>query len=303
MKLDRLIGIIATLQQKKQVTAPYLAEKFEVSRRTILRDIDDICKAGIPIVTTQGMGGGISIMEGFSLDTTVFTREELSAIFTGLKTLDTLLPASQAGRLASKLGSESAVALSDYMMIDLSSFYRDSLAEKMEQIKQAIETHRCITFHYYYSKGEADKRIEPYMILFKWSNWYVFGYCKERQDFRMYKLRQLWELKVTDEIFSLREIPEERKQFGSFMTDDYLITAIYDPSVKYRLVEEYGPNCFTVMEDGRLYTKWGFTDPNRAISWFLGFGDQVVVTAPPEFMETFRIQLRKMNALYSEGDT
>lgn len=303
MKLDRLIGIIATLQQKKQVTAPYLAEKFEVSRRTILRDIDDICKAGIPIVTTQGMGGGISIMDGFSLDTTVFTREELSSIFAGLKTLDTLLPSSNAGRLASKLGGDSAIALTDYMMIDLSSFYRDSLAEKMEQIKQAIETHRCITFHYYYSKGEADKRIEPYMILFKWSNWYVFGYCKERQDFRMYKLRQLWELKVTDEIFSLREIPEERKQFGSFMTDDYLITAIYDPSVKYRLVEEYGPNCFTVMEDGRLYTKWGFTDPNRAISWFLGFGDQVVVTDPPEFVETFRIQLQKMNALYSEGDT
>lgn len=302
MKLDRLIGIIATLQQKKQVTAPYLAEKFEVSRRTILRDIDDICKAGIPIVTTQGMGGGISIMDGFSLDTTVFTREELSAIFTGLKTLDTLLPASQAGRLASKLGGESAVALSDYMMIDLSSFYRDSLAEKMEQIKQAIETRRCITFHYYYSKGEADKRIEPYMILFKWSNWYVFGYCKERQDFRMYKLRQLWELKVTDEVYSIQEIPEERKQFGSFMTDDYMITAIYDPSVKYRLVEEYGPNCFTVMEDGRLYAKWGFTDPNRAISWFLGFGDQVVVTDPPEFVEKIRTQLQKISVLYSEHD-
>ena len=302
MKLDRLIGIITTLQQKKQVTAPYLAEKFEVSRRTILRDIDDICKAGIPIVTTQGMGGGISIMDGFSLDTTVFTRDELAAIFAGLKTLDTLLPASQAGRLASKLGGDSAVALSDYMMIDLSSFYRDSLAEKMEQIKQAIETRRCITFHYYYNKGEADKRIEPYMILFKWSNWYVFGYCKERQDFRMYKLRQLWELKVTDEVYSLREIPEERKQFGYFMTDDYLITAIYAPSVKYRLVEEYGPNCFTVMEDGRLYTKWGFTDPNRAISWFLGFGDKVVVTDPPEFVEIFRNQLQKMNALYSEGD-
>lgn len=302
MKLDRLIGIITTLQQKKQVTAPYLAEKFEVSRRTILRDIDDICKAGIPIVTTQGMGGGISIMDGFSLDTTVFTRDELAAIFAGLKTLDTLLPASQAGRLASKLGGDSAVALSDYMMIDLSSFYRDSLAEKMEQIKQAIETRRCITFHYYYNKGEADKRIEPYMILFKWSNWYVFGYCKERQDFRMYKLRQLWELEVTEEIYTIREIPANKKQFGSFMTDNYLITAIYDPSVKYRLVEEYGPHSFTVMEDGRLYAKWGFTDPNRAISWFLGFGDKVVVTDPPEFVEIFRNQLQKMNALYSEGD-
>lgn len=90
MKIDRLIGIITTLQQKKIVTAPYLAEKFEVSRRTINRDIEDICKAGIPIVTTQGVNGGISIMDGFSLDTTVFTEQELAAIFTGLKSLDSV---------------------------------------------------------------------------------------------------------------------------------------------------------------------------------------------------------------------
>ena len=90
MKMDRLIGIITTLQQRKTVTAPYLAEKFEVSRRTINRDIAAICKAGIPIVTTQGANGGISIMDGFSLDTTVFTERELAAIFTGLKSFDSV---------------------------------------------------------------------------------------------------------------------------------------------------------------------------------------------------------------------
>ena len=90
MKIYRLIGIITTLQQQKTVTAPYLAEKFEVSRRTINRDIEDICRAGIPLVTTQGAGGGISIMEGFSLDTTVFTKQELAAILTGLKSLDSI---------------------------------------------------------------------------------------------------------------------------------------------------------------------------------------------------------------------
>jgi predicted DNA-binding transcriptional regulator YafY len=77
MKIDRLIGIITVLQQNKKVTAPYLADKFEVSRRTINRDIEDICRAGIPIVTMQGADGGISIMDGFNLDTTVFTIEEL----------------------------------------------------------------------------------------------------------------------------------------------------------------------------------------------------------------------------------
>lgn len=105
MKIDRLIGIIAILQQNKKVTAPYLAEKFEVSRRTINRDIEDICRAGIPIVTTQGSNGGISLMEGFSLDTTVFTQQELAAILTGLKTLDSVSQMPKLELLAGKLGS------------------------------------------------------------------------------------------------------------------------------------------------------------------------------------------------------
>ncbi len=129
MRLNRLIGIIATLQQKGKVTAPYLAEKFEVSRRTINRDIEDICRAGIPIITTQGVGGGISIMDGFSIDTTVFTEEELQSVFTGLKSLDSVLGTSKSKLIRNKLGG--TVTVADDMIIDLSSFYKDSLSEKI----------------------------------------------------------------------------------------------------------------------------------------------------------------------------
>ena len=182
MKIDRLIGIITTLQQQKFVTAPYLAEKFEVSRRTINRDIEDICKAGIPIVTTQGVNGGISIMEGFALDTTIFTEQELSAIFAGLKSLDSVSNTASAEKLAQKIGGSQAISIADHMVIDLASFYKDDLAEKIDTIKQAIQESKCISFHYCYNKGEADKIIEPYLIVFKWSDWYVFGFCKERQE-------------------------------------------------------------------------------------------------------------------------
>ena len=91
-------------------------------------------------------------------------------------------------------------------------------------------------FHISYcdNKGEADKQIEPYLIVFKWSDWYVFGFCKERQDFRMYKLRRLWDLQITDESFGVRDITEEQMQFGSHMTDDYVITVVCGASVKYR---------------------------------------------------------------------
>lgn len=298
MKIDRLIGIITTLQQKKTVTAPYLAEKFEVSRRTINRDIEDICKAGIPIVTTQGNNGGISIMEGFSLNTTVFTEQELTAIFTGLKSLDSVSNSASAEKLAQKIGGSSAIRLADNMIIDLSSFYKDDLAAKIEKIKAAIKESKCIIFHYCYNKGEADKLIEPYLIVFKWSDWYVFGFCKERQDFRMYKLRRLWNLQITEETFVVRDIPEEKKQFGSHMTDDYIITAVYDFSVKYRLVEEYGPNSFTELEDGSLYTEWGFTKPEMAIEWFLSFGNKVKVLAPPEMVDQMKSVLDSIKNLY-----
>lgn len=298
MKIDRLIGIITTLQQKKTVTAPYLAEKFEVSRRTINRDIADICKAGIPIVTTQGANGGISIMDGFSLDTTVFTEQEIAAIFTGLKSLDSVSNSASAEKLAQKIGGSSAIRLADNMVIDLSSFYKDDFAAKINDIKQAIKESKCITFHYCYNKGEADKQIEPYLIVFKWSDWYVFGFCKERQDFRMYKLRRLWDLKITEESFVVREIPEEKRQFGSHLTDDYVITAVYDASVKYRLVEEYGHNSFTEQEDGSLYTEWGFSRPDDAVEWFLGFGNKVKVLAPPEMVERMKTALDSIKKLY-----
>ncbi len=297
MKIDRLIGIITTLQQKKTVTAPYLAEKFEVSRRTINRDLEDICRAGIPLVTKRGAGGGISIMEGFSLDTTVFTKQELEAIFVGLQSLDSVSDMESAKKLAQKFGGDTG-KLADHMLIDLSSFYKDDLAVKLEKIKLAIRESRCITFHYCYPKGEADKRVEPYRIVFKWSDWYVFGFCKERQDFRMYKLRRLWDLNVTDEAFAAREIPKEKLRFGSHITDDDRIAAVYDPSVKYRLVEEYGHASFTEQEDGSLFAEWGFTTQEGALSWFLSFGDKVKVLSPPEMVERMKKALDDAKNLY-----
>ncbi len=299
MKIYRLIGIITTLQQKKNVTAPYLAEKFQVSRRTINRDIEDICKAGIPLVTTQGAGGGISIMDGFSLDTTVFTKQELEAIFTGLKSIDSVSHSASGENLARKIGKSPAVQVSGHMLIDLASHYKDDLASKLELIKSAIETSSCIAFRYYYEKGEADKLIEPCLAVFKWSDWYVFGFCRQRQDFRMYKLRRLWNLQITQEHFSPREIPEEKTRFGSHMTDDYIVAAVYDPCVKYRLVEEYGPDCFTRQEDGRLYTEWGFTTKEQALEWFLGFGIRVKVLEPGEMVDLMKEALDAARALYS----
>ena len=298
MKLDRLIGILMVLQKEGGATAPELAFRFEVSRRTIHRDIEDLCKAGIPIVTTQGTGGGIRLMEDYALDAAMFSREELSAFLAGLKSLDSVAQSPDTQRLAIRMGSTADESIS----IDLSSFYRDDLADKISRIRNAIRENRCIIFTYYYDKGEDEKLIEPYQVVYQWSDWYVFGFCPKRQEFRLYKLRRLWNLSVGEERFAPRKVPETSKKLGSHMTDDYMVTAIFEPEAKYRLVEEYGPNCFSVEADGRLLLRRGFNTQEAAVRWFIGFASQVCVLDPPEMVDWMRREINKMAAKYTEPD-
>lgn len=181
MKLDRLMGILTILLQNERVTAPFLAEKFEVTRRTIGRDIDTLCAAGIPVVTHQGMGGGISIAEGFKLDKSILTSGELLEM------------------------------ISPPVVIDLASYYKDSLTEKIEILKKAILDRHLVKFDYHYKKGESHRVIEPYLVVFQWASWYVFGFCLEREDWRMFKLNRLQGLVACDERYEVREIPRDRR--------------------------------------------------------------------------------------------
>ena len=296
MKIDRLIGIVAVLQRGRKVTAPYLAEKFEVSRRTINRDIEDLCRAGIPVVTEQGGGGGISLADGFALDTTVFTRSELAALIAGARSLDSVTRGGGGGRLALKLAGGEPVE--GDISVDLASFYGDSLSEKIALLRSAISERMSVRFRYYYAKGEEDKLVEPYKLVFRWSDWYLFGFCPERDDFRLYKLRRLWQLSTCNGVFEPREVPGGKLNFGSNMTDAYMVTAVFDPSVKYRLIEMYGPGDFTERSDGMLVMTHGFADPETAASWLLGFGGRATVTSPPELRELLRDTARAIFEKY-----
>ena len=133
MELDRLLGILTVLLQNDRVTARSLAEKFEVNRRTIERDIDALCQAGIPVVTCQGAGGGISIAEGFKLDKSVLTADELSGIFAALKCIGSVLPQSNVERTIDKLHANAVISMREPIIIDLSSHYKGRLSEKIDK--------------------------------------------------------------------------------------------------------------------------------------------------------------------------
>ncbi len=283
MKLDRLLGILTILLQNDCVTAPALAKKFEVNRRTIGRDVDALCQAGIPVITRQGAGGGLSIAEGFKLDKSVLTAAELSGIITALKGLGSVSEQSKIERTLDKLHarSEAVVSLREPIVIDLAAHYKGQLTGKIELIRRAVFESRPIEFDYYYEKGESRRRIEPYFVVFQWASWYVFGFCLHRQDWRMFKLLRLWNLCVCDESFAPREIPPARRDFNASFPDDIKLVALFEKSERYRLIEAYGLDCYTETGDG-LRLEIGFTNREFMLGWLLGFGGRVKVLEPDD---------------------
>ncbi len=181
---------------------------FEVSRRAINRDIEDICKAGIPLITHQGYGGGISIADGYKIDKSLFTEDELQTILAGLKGIDTVSRASNQVKLLDKFSSKAhRVSPKDTIIIDLASHYQIPLTQKIEAIKQAISRKISLDFSITI-KGRAETQSRTYHLVFKWSAWYVFAYCLDRMDYRLFKLNRLWDLELTEESYLPARFPQ-----------------------------------------------------------------------------------------------
>ena len=286
MKMDRMIGILSILLQKEKTTVAELAEIFEVSRRTISRDIDSICQAGIPICTLQGAGGGIRIMDGYRMERTLFTSKDMSTILAGLRSLDSVSGSSYYRQLMEKLQpGASFVRGKEPVLIDLSSWDRYSVSSKIQIFQEAIENKQMVSFLYCAPKGEGKRIIEPYYLVFRWSAWYVWGWCTKRRDFRLFKLNRMDVLIKTDQTFEGREAPPPDLSAERNTALEIEIKALFSRKQKWRLAEEFGMDCFQEMEDGRLLFEGVYTDMEHLVRWLLTFGDEAEVLEPEEVRE------------------
>ena len=302
MKIDRLIGILSVLLQEEKTTAPELAERFEVSKRTINRDIEDLCKAGIPIRTSQGTGGGISIMDGYRMDRTILTSKDMQMILAGLRSLDSVSGSSYYGQLMEKIqaGSSEFITGRDSILIDLSSWYRDSLAPKIETIQDAIGDRRLIKFRYYAPTGESTRTVEPYYLVFRWSSWYLWGWCLKRKDFRLFKLNRMDGVQKTGKTFECRDATMPDLSNERIFPGGIKVKALFDADQKWRLVEEFGSSCFTETDDGRLLFTADYTDMDNLITWIMTFGDKAEVLEPKEARKKIALMVQKMTTIYKE---
>ena len=302
MKIDRLIGILSVLLQEEKTTAPELAKRFEVSRRTINRDIEALCKAGIPIQTTQGVGGGISIMSGYRMDRTILTSRDMQMILAGLRSLDSVSGSGYYGQLMEKIqaGSSELVSGRESILIDLSSWYKNTLSPKISMIQDAIENRNLLKFKYFAPSGESERTIEPYYIVFKWSSWYVYGWCKKRKDFRLFKLNRMDNVKVSDKTFECRNVPLPDMSAELMYPRNIKVKALFDADMKWRLVEEFGTKCYSETEDGMLLFTADYSDMDNLVSWMLTFGDKVEVLEPVEVRERLKEMADKMIKMYGK---
>ncbi|MBP5529287.1 MAG: YafY family transcriptional regulator [Lachnospiraceae bacterium] len=302
MKIDRLIGILSILLQKEIVTAPELAEHFEVSRRTINRDIEDLCKAGIPIQTTQGVGGGISIMSGYRMDRTILTSRDMQMILAGLRSLDSVSGSSYYSQLMEKIqaGSSELVSGKESVLIDLSSWYKATLAPKISMIQDAIESRHLIKFKYFAPSGESERTIEPYYVIFKWSSWYVYGWCLKRKDYRLFKLNRMDKVMLTDKEFECRSVPLPDMSAELLYPRNIKVRALFEADMKWRLVEEFGIECYSETKDGKLLFEEYYSDLDNLVSWMLTFGDKVEVLEPVEVREKLKEIADNMSRKYKK---
>lgn len=298
MKENRYFQMIYLLLDKGQMTAPELADYFEVSIRTIYRDIDILSAAGIPIYATQGKGGGIAIQDSYVLKKSLLSEQEQKQILMTLQGIR-VLEDEQINMLLSKLSGVFQRQQGNWLEIDFSTWTKSGAGKHNFQLLQsAIWKSRIVSFSYYSGKGEQTKRIiEPHKLVFKTSDWYLYGYCTLRKDFRFFKLTRIRDLKLQDAEY-MRETPEHIfERSDEFEMKTVQVTLLFDAGMSHEVYEKFDEEV-SEQEDGSLLVTTILPDNELLYSYILSCRDGVEVLSPPYVRDNVRKRVGKMLEIY-----
>lgn len=313
MKIDRLVSIIIILLRRERVQAKELAEMFEVSVRTILRDIDAINLAGIPIVTYQGANGGISIAEGYRLDKSVLSANDMAAVISTLNGIKASFPDIRYELLIDKLKKPLSSAQLEklelktrQMIIDLSPWGdNEHLKEKILLLRQSIENCKEIEFAYVDANGiKTMRRAEPYSLLLKGQSWYLHAWCWLRKDFRLFKLVRIKDLRLTDRVYQARAVPAAAEQQNSWEEQWQEKAPLIELDLLFeREMENVAEECFGEdiirQDNGMILVKTRLPENNWLYGYLLSFGSGLEVINPPHIRNILASISAAINKKYS----
>lgn len=301
MQINRLFEIIYILLDKKRVTAQELAEHFEVSPRTIYRDIEILSGAGVPVYMSKGKGGGVSLLSEFVLNKAVITEAEKEEILSSLKAMGTVGFGEEVAalrKLESLFGRQEE-SNTDWIEVDFGAWSDGKKeADLFQSLKRAIIGKKVIRFSYASVKGQMTEReVEPLRLCFKGEAWYLYGYCRERRDYRFFKLKRIRGLEETKEVFNRECIePVLCKQQNVHKVKMVDLKLKIQGEAAYRVYDEFEK--YEQLEDGSFLVDIKFPDDEWLMYYIFSFGRNVEVIEPMEIRNRVQNELKKMLEKY-----
>ncbi|MEK4092666.1 MULTISPECIES: helix-turn-helix transcriptional regulator [unclassified Viridibacillus] len=308
MKIERMLTIIVMLLNRNRVTANELAQKFEVSVRTIYRDIETINLAGIPIISHSGNNGGFSIYENYKLNHQVLTLNNLSSLLSVLKdinsTVDDIELESSIEKLENIIPKNKADELKLHMeqiIIDLHPF-GESLEQKslVKTLRKSITQTDILMIDYRnYNNIVSKRRVEPMSLIFKNYTWYLFAYCLSKEDFRIFKVSRISDCYIETQSFERRE--KSYHEIRTLLNEQTIMTTIVlkiSSIMQSRVEDIFNKEDISVLETGELLVKATLPEKEWLFSLIFSFGEHVEVLAPKEMREAIASKLRLMAEKY-----
>jgi predicted DNA-binding transcriptional regulator YafY len=315
MKLDRLLAMTMLLLNRKRISAKELSERFEVSLRTVYRDMDTLTLAGIPVASYAGQSGGYEIMESFRLERQYLSLEEMESMIVALKGVRTTLEDRDIGNLLDKMSaltartgtSPESMHLSRQLVIDMNPWQTNGTEKSnLGQIREAIRQSRVLRFSYVNSQGSSTEReCEPIVIVFKGFAWYLYAFCRLRQEMRVFRLSRIDQLTILEEGFEASYDPPEQLHYGldgDGQGDRSLITLLlrFHPRAKARVYDYFQPTKVIIEPDGKLLVTSIQPDEPWLYGMLLSYGPDVTVLEPSSVAAAVRQQAEQIVRLYAE---
>lgn len=295
MAESRLFQMVYLLLEKGSMTAPELAERFEVSVRTIYRDIDTLSGAGVPVYTAQGKGGGIFLENSYVLDKSLISEQEQNQILLALQGLG-LIGNEQSKDLLSKLGAIFRKQHTAWLEVDFSGWNQKS-EKTFHLLQKAIFQSKTVRFTYYSGKGQhIGRTAEPLKLIFKGGEWYLYAYCPLREEHRLFKLVRIKDPEITEQSF-VRATPECVLPDMKSQPDAAIpLTLLFDGELAYRVYENFED--ITKRPDGTYRVRTFMPDHESTYGFLLSFGDRMEVLEPAAVRNEMMVRIDNMQKKY-----
>ncbi|MED1092382.1 YafY family protein [Bacillus paramycoides] len=303
MKLERLISIIFKLLNNEILSASNLADEFQVSPRTIYRDIEAICAAGIPVVSYQGTNGGFGIIKGYKFDKSLMGSYDILNLITVLSSLSNVFKDKEIEHTIDRLKSLDTSSNFKSLSVDLESHRTEP--NSLMNLRKAIHEKKVIHFNYISNKNEFTSReVEPIHLHYKFRNWYIYGYCRERQNYREFRLSRMMGVTLTQEKFlQNHEIKDEVFYSNRNLVGFEDVVIWVSPNSLAEVLDQFQNSSKTINDDGSMTITISVYQPLQA-GWLksilLSFGSGAKIVKPVELQSILIDEAKKIIKVYED---